>query len=333
MTHPITMRIVSGVQPSGFIHIGNYLGAFNRWVKLQEDTNNDCFFFLADLHSLTLPQDPKQLSQQIFDTMRSFLAVGLDPAKCTMYVQSEIPHHTELNWIFNTLTPLSELKDMHQFKEKSVKHKNDINAGLFTYPVLQSADVLLYDGEMVPVGEDQRQHIELMRDIARKFNKRFGQTFPEPKFYEGEKPLKIMGLQHPEDKMSKSDDNANNAVGIFDEPDVIRKKISKAVTDSENEIKFDEDAKPGLSNLLTIHALISDRSVNDSLKAFEGKSYGEFKNDLVEMLIEHFSPMRERFEQLASDEAFVRNTFADGTKKATALAAAKAKTVKEKVGL
>ena len=249
------MRIISGIQPTGKIHIGNYLGAIKQWLELQK--KEDCIFFIADLHSLTCPYEPKDLKESIIEAAICYLAAGIDPEKSIFFTQSDVPEHTRLAWIFNTVCPIGELERMTQFKEKSKQFRKNINAGLLTYPVLQAADILLYKAGAVPVGKDQVQHIELTRTIARRFNQKFGQTFSEPRAILSE-GSKIMSLTDPKKKMSKSSD-PNNCISLFEEPEAIRKKIMSAVTDTGKTVKYSPKTKPGISNLITIYSLFSDR--------------------------------------------------------------------------
>jgi len=251
------MRVFSGIRPTGELHIGNYLGAIKQWVKLQEE--NECFFCIVDYHAITTPFKPEEMERNIFDTLIAYLAAGLDPKKCTIFVQSHVKEHTELAWILGTITPLGDLKRMTQFKEKSKKHPEYVNAGLLNYPLLMAADILLYKTDLVPVGKDQVQHVELTREIARRFNKMFGKVFKEPKVLlsEGEK---IMSLQNPKKKMSKTDD-PKGCILLFDEPEEIEKKIMRAVTDLGKEIKYDPVKKPGISNLLKIYSIFSEKGI------------------------------------------------------------------------
>ena len=252
------MRILSGIQPTGSIHIGNYLGALKQWVELQK--KNKCIFFIADLHSLTIPYEPKEFQKNILEAAIAHLAIGISPQKSIFFVQSQVKEHTELCWLLNTICPVGDLQRMTQYKEKAKQFKKNINAGLLNYPVLQAADILLYKTEMVPVGKDQVQHIELARTIARKFNKKFGKTFPEPEPLLSEKGAKIMSLKDPKKKMSKSL-GPDFYVSIFDEPEEIKRKVMSAVTDTEKIIKYNPSRKPGISNLLTIYSLFSELSL------------------------------------------------------------------------
>jgi len=322
------MRVVSGIRPSGDLHIGNYLGAIKQWIELQE--KHECFFFVADLHALTTPFDPKILKKEIQETVVSYLALGLNPEKVTLFVQSQISEHTELAWILGCLTPLGELKRMTQFKEKA-KEQKEVKAGLLNYPLLMAADILLYQADLVPVGKDQVQHIELTRDIAKMFNKKFGETFVIPRalLSEGEK---IMSLQNPKKKMSKSGDE-RECIFLFEEPEKILEKVKKAVTDSGKEIKYDPKKKPGISNLIKIYSLFSGKDKKEVEKEFKGKTYYEFKLKLAKLLIEKLSHFRKKKEEFSKREIFVKEILEKGTKKAKEIAQETMEEVKQKIGL
>lgn len=322
--------VVSGVQPSGEIHIGNYLGAIKQFVRLQEKYQT--YFFIADLHALTLrQQEPKKLKQQTLNLAALYLACGLDPKKTTLFVQSHVPAHTELGWILNTITPLGELYRMTQFKEKSERH--EILAGLLNYPTLMAADILLYQTDFVPVGEDQLQHLELTRTLARKFNSRYGKTFKEPKALLQKEGAKIMGLDDPTKKMSKSAARPANYVGLLDSPDEIRRKIKIAVTDSGREIKYHQETKPAISNLLAIYSLMADMPIPKLEKKYAGKNYSEFKADLAEVLVKKLSPIQKKYRELSKNSRNLKKILADGAKKASAVAEKTLSAVKEKIGL
>lgn len=326
----INQIVVSGVQPTGVIHIGNYLGAFKNFLKLQN--NFQCFFFIADLHSLTVPQKSAKLQEQIYELMAAFLALGINPEKATLFIQSLVPAHTELSWILSTITPLSYLKEMHQFKEKAKKQGRDVNAGLFTYPILQAADVLLYDADFVPVGRDQIQHIELIRDLAKRFNEKFGNVFKIPEVLVNEDLAKIMSLKNPFKKMSKSD-SEKNYLGVFDEPDVIRKKILGAATDSGNEIIFDPKNKPAISNLLLIAAGILDKNIDDTIKILKSESYLKFKEKLADLIIEYFADARKKRQNLIKDKSRLTEIFIQGAKEASIVALKKLNVIKRALGI
>lgn len=322
--------VVSGVQPTGVIHIGNYLGAFKNFLKLQSDYK--CFFFIADLHSLTVPQEAEKLKSRVLELMAAFLALGLNPQKSILFIQSFIPEHAELSWILSTLTPLSYLKEMHQFKEKAKKQGRDVNAGLFTYPILQSSDVLLYDADFVPVGQDQVQHIEIIRDLAKRFNDKYGQTFKIPQPLINKNAAKIMSLKDPVKKMSKSDSD-KTYIGIFEEPDIIKKKIKAAATDSGSEILFDPEKKPAISNLLSMAAGILDKDINEAAQIMKSGSYTQFKDKLAELIIDHFSEARRKKEKLLSDKNALEEVFLRGSSAAREISAKKIQDVKRKLGL
>ncbi|MDP3784763.1 MAG: tryptophan--tRNA ligase [bacterium] len=322
--------VVSGVQPSGEIHIGNYLGAIKQFVELQNKYQT--YFFIADLHALTLrPQEPEKLRKQTLNLAALYLACGLYPKKTTLFIQSHVPAHTELGWILSTLTPLGELYRMTQFKEKSEKH--EVLAGLLNYPTLMAADILLYQADLVPVGEDQLQHLELTRTLARKFNSRYGKTFKEPKALLQKEGAKIMGLDDPSKKMSKSEARPANYIGLLDSPDEIRRKIKIAVTDSGREIKYHPEAKPAISNLLAIYSLMTEKSIAELEKKYAGKSYSEFKADLAEVLVEKLSPIQKKYRALLKNPKTLKTILAKGAKKASAIAGKTLKEVKEKIGL
>lgn len=324
-------RIFSGIQPTGLIHIGNYLGAIKNWVKLQDEY--DSIFCVVDLHALTVPQDPKTFKDKVFDLAATLLAAGLNPKKCLLFAQSHVPEHTEMTWLLNTITPIGELERMTQFKEKAEKFRESINMGLFDYPVLMAADILLYDAEVVPVGEDQRQHIELSRIIARKFNNRFGNTLIEPEALIQKEGARIMSLSSPSKKMSKSD-NPENFIAISDEPEIIREKIKKAVTDSGKEIKYDPEQKPAISNLLIIFSQFSGRTIKEIEKEFTGKNYVEFKAALSETIIKGLEPLQvKRKELLVENPEKVNAVLKEGAKKARQIASKKLQEVKKKMGL
>jgi len=322
------MRVVSGIRPSGGIHIGNYLGAIKQWIELQE--KHECFFFVADLHAITTSFNPEILRKEILETVVSYLALGLNPEKAILFVQSQIPEPTELSWIFGCLTPLGELKRMTQFKEKA-KEQKEVKAGLLNYPLLMAADILLYKADLVPVGKDQLQHVELTRNIAKIFNKKFGETFVIPKaiLSKGEK---IMSLQNPKKKMSKSGDE-RECIFLFEEPKKILEKIKKAVTDSGKEIKYDPKRKPGISNLIKIYSLFSGKEPKEIEKEFRRKNYYEFKLKLGELLIEKLSYFRKKKEEFSKREIFVKEILERGRKKAKEIAQKTVEKVRQKIGL
>ncbi len=324
------MRILSGIQPTGSIHIGNYLGAIKQWLDLQK--KEDCLFFIADLHALTIPYDEKKFQENILETAVAYLALGVDPQKSIFFVQSEVKEHSELSWLLSTLTPLGELERMTQFKDKSAQFKKNINAGLLTYPILQSADILLYKAEAVPVGKDQVQHIELTRTIAKKFNNRFGETFPEPKEMLSKNGAKIMSLNDPKKKMSKSL-GPQSYLSIFEEPKDIKKKIMSAVTDTGSEIKYDEKKKPGISNLLNIYSLFSGQTIKELENKFSNKGYADLKKGLAGLLIESLEDFRKKRKELLSRKVFVEEILKLGAKKAQNIADSTIIEVHKKMGL
>lgn len=326
----IFMKIFSGIQPSGEIHLGNYLGAIKQWVALQE--KNDCIYCIVDLHALTIPYDPKTLQQKIKDTVIAFIAAGINPEKSIIFVQSHVKEHAELGWLLNTICPVGELQRMTQYKDKSKKFTENINAGLLNYPVLQCADVLLYKGEAVPIGKDQEQHVELMRTLARKFNQKFGQTFKEPESMILKEGSKIMSLTDPKKKMSKSDD-AKSCIFLFDEPQAITKKIMSAETDSGKDIIYNITKKPGISNLLTIYSLLADKTIQDIEKEFKGKGYGDFKKSLAQVVIDKLEPFRRKQKELLTREVYIEEILKQGQRRASTIANATMQEVRTKMGL
>lgn len=335
------MRVLSAVQPTGRIHIGNYLGAIKQWLDLQK--KNECIFIIVDLHALTEPYDPKSFQNLILDLAATYLAAGLDPKKCLLFIQSQVPEHTELMWLLNTITPVGDLLRMTQFKEKSEKFKKLLNAGLLNYPILMAADILLYKTQLVPVGEDQLQHLELTRTIARKFNKTFGKTFPEPKAIlsetganpEGKQVsygARILSLQEPLKKMSKSD-GPETRIDLDDLPNAIRQKIKTAVTDSGREVKYDLKNKPAISNLLTIYSLFSRKSIPELEKKYKNRGYAEFKKDLAEVIIKNLEPLQQKRQVLLKKPAQLRKILNDGAKRAKKIAQKNLKEIKTKMGL
>ncbi len=324
------MKILSGIQPTGSIHIGNYLGAIKQWVELQE--KNECIFFIADLHSLTIPYKPEELAKNIIEAAIAHLAAGIDPQKSIFFVQSDIKEHTELCWLLNTVCPVGELQRMTQYKEKTKQFKKNINAGLLVYPVLQAADILLYKAEGVPVGKDQVQHIELARTIARKFNQRFGKVFPEPKALLPKIGAKIMALDNPKQKMSKSL-GPQSYISLFEDSKEIKKKIMSAVTDTGKVIKYNPNRKPGISNLLTIYSLFSEKPIKELEKKFKDKGYAYFKKSLTQLLIDSLEPFRKKRKELLSREVFVKETLKVGAKRAQPIAESTIHETRAKMGL
>lgn len=322
-------RVFSGVQPTGNIHLGNYLGALKQFVELQED--HECIYCIVDMHAITVPQDPKTLKEHILDVAALYLAVGVDPEKSIVFVQSDVPGHAELSWVLTCNSYTGELSRMTQFKDKS-KNKESAPTGLFTYPVLMAADILLYDTDVVPVGNDQKQHIELCRDLAVRVNGKYPDTFviPDGRFLK--EGARIMALDDPSKKMSKSAENIHSRISLLDEPSKIKKSIMKATTDSEGVIRFDVENKPGISNLLNIYSALSGTSIPELEKTYEGKGYGDFKKDLVEVTCETLAPIRTRFEEIRHSDELIK-VLKDGAQKADAIAQKTMKRVKENFGL
>ncbi len=322
--------LFSGMQPSGKPTLGNYLGAFKNWGTLQEEYN--CIYCIADLHAITVRQEPSMLRKYTKELFALYLAAGLDNTKNIIYIQSNVSAHSELAWILNCYTYMGELSRMTQFKDKSQKQGKNIPTGLFNYPVLQAADILLYQTAVVPVGEDQRQHLELSRDIAIRFNNIYGDIFKIPEIYIPKAGAKIMGLQNPTKKMSKSDtDNENNVIYLLDDLKVIANKIKRSVTDSDNQIIY-SDEKPGIKNLLNIYCAITNKEIKQAEKDFSGFGYGAFKEAVAEVVIEEIRPIQENFKRILADREFIEEAIKDGAKKAEYIANKTLKKVKKKVG-
>jgi tryptophanyl-tRNA synthetase len=365
-------RIFSGVQPTGNLHIGNYLGAIKQWLELQD--SYEAFFCVVDEHAITVPQNPKELQENTLNLAMIYLAAGVDPKKSTIFIQSHVPAHAELGWILNTMTPLGELERMTQFKSKGkiadfqdifqpltytetdiqpkedpldiIRKQNEviknfigdfsqrskISAGLLNYPTLMAADILLYQTDAVPVGDDQSQHVELTRSLAKRFNNRFGEVFKIPELLIRKETARIMGLDDPTKKMSKSATSTNNYIALLDAPDEIRRKVKIAVTDSEKEVRYDENTKPAISNLMQIYAAFSDKSHQDIQNAYAGKSYADFKNDLGELLVEKLTPFQEKYYELAKDKKQVLDILHTGADRANEIANATLCDVQQKIG-
>nr|WP_149185004.1 tryptophan--tRNA ligase [Streptomyces sp. TRM49041] len=325
-------RVLSGIQPTaGSFHLGNYLGAVRQWVALQE--THDAFYMVVDLHAITVPQDPAELRANTRLAVAQLLAAGLDPERCTLFVQSHVPEHAQLAWVMNCLTGFGEASRMTQFKDKSAKQGADrATVGLFTYPILQVADILLYQANEVPVGEDQRQHIELTRDLAERFNGRFGETFTVPAPYILKETAKIFDLQDPTAKMSKSASTPKGLINLLDEPKATAKKVKSAVTDTDTVIRFDPEEKPGVSNLLTIMSTLTGTSVDDLVKGYEGKMYGALKTDLADIVVEFVTPFRTRTQEYLDDPETLDSILAKGAEKARAVAAETLAQTYDKVG-
>jgi len=324
-------RIFSGIQPSGIIHLGNYLGAIKQWVELQKD--NEAIYCIVDLHALTVPQDPKELSKNIYRVAATYLACGVDAEKSTIFVQSHRPEHSELAWILSTFTHFGEMQRMTQFKDKAKKFSNDnIPLGLFSYPTLMASDILLYQTDTVPVGQDQKQHVELTRNLAQRFNGRFGETFTVPEAFIPESGARIMGLDDPSNKMSKSATSPNNYIALTDDADTINRKISRAVTDSGSEIKSGPD-KPAITNLLNIFSLLTSTSVQDIENRYQGRTYAEFKKDLAEVVVENVTPAGNKIKELERDTEALKSILDNGAKKLATSAQDTLSRVRDRIGL
>ena len=302
--------ILSGIQPSGNLCIGNYLGALKQWKQMQNDYES--IFLIVDLHSITTNQIPSDLRNRCLSFAAQYIACGINPEKSNIIIQSHVPQHTELMWVLSCLTYQGELSRMTQYKSKS-KNLRNINAGLFTYPILMAADILLYQADLVPVGSDQKQHLELSRDIALRFNNKYSETFKIPESFIPETGSRIMSLQNPDDKMSKSDDNLNNIIALLDEPNIIKKKINRAVTDSGSEIVFDNKNKAGLSNLINIYKSLSNESISDIEKNYQGKMYSDFKEDLSNLIIETLKPIKLEYDKLIKDKDYLLTILKNGS--------------------
>jgi tryptophanyl-tRNA synthetase len=326
-------RVLSGIQPThDSFHLGNYLGALKQWVQLQED--NDAFYCVVDLHALTVETDPKVLQKRILLSAAQLIAIGIDPSKCTLFIQSHVPAHNQLAWVLECITGFGEAGRMTQFKDKSQKGGADrTNVGLFTYPILQAADILLYQADFVPVGEDQRQHIELTRDLGQRFNSKYKEIFNIPQAQIIKSLAKINDLQEPTAKMSKSATSMSGVIEILDAPEITLKKFKSSVTDDGKEVKFDEKGKPGISNLLSIHSALSGKSIEAIENEFAGKGYGDFKTAVAEVVIAEIEPIRERTKQLMDDPAELVNLLNVGAKKANEVASNTLKAVYAAIGL
>ena len=326
-------RVLSGIQPThDSFHLGNYLGALKQWVALQDD--NDAYYCVVDLHALTVETDPKLLQKRTLLSAAQLIAIGIDPGKSTLFVQSQVPAHNQLAWVFECITGFGEASRMTQFKDKSQKGGAErTNVGLFTYPILQAADILLYQPDFVPVGEDQRQHIELTRDIAERFNKKFGKVFNIPQAQIIKSLAKISDLQEPTAKMSKSATSMAGVIEILDTPEAILKKFKSSVTDDDKEIRFDEKLKPGISNLLSIHSALSGKSVKEVESEFSGKGYGDFKSVVAEIVIETLKPIARRTNELMSDKDGLIKILQDGSERANQVASSTLKAAYSAVGI
>ena len=323
--------ILSGIQATGSLTLGNYIGALTNWVEMQD--KYDCYYMIADLHTLTVRRDPEELRKNTLSLIALYIAAGLDPEKNTIFVQSHVPAHSQLSWILNCYTYMGELNRMTQFKDKAAKHADNINSGLFNYPVLMAADILLYNADLVPVGEDQRQHLEITRDIAERFNSLYGDTFKVPEAYIPKAGARIMGLQDPTSKMSKSAENELDKILLTDTPEDIMKKFKKAVTDSENKVRYDKENKPGVSNLMTIYSVIKNKSMEEIEKEFDGVGYGDFKKAVGEAVVGRLEPLQARYYELINEPEKLRAIYEKGDKKAQEKTAELLKEVYRKVGL
>jgi tryptophanyl-tRNA synthetase len=327
------MRILSGITTSGMqgeVHLGNYLGAMRQHIALQND--NEAFYMLANLHAITVPYPPETIRSNVYKVGALYLALGLDPQRCTLFVQSLVPEHAELTWLLNSIATMGEMRRMTQFKDKGGEHNDSVSVGLFDYPVLMAADILLYQTQLVPVGEDQKQHIELTRDLAERFNHRFGQTFTIPEPMIPEEGARIMSLTDPTKKMSKSGD-AEGSIGLLDDAETIRQKLKKAVTDSESIIRYDKEKKPAISNLITIYSLVSGKTTQQIEDSEVITGYGGFKDEVAEALIAFLAPVQERYRALISQPEQLDAVLRQGSERARIVAAQTLRQVKDKMGI
>lgn len=322
--------MLSGIQPSGALHVGNYLGAIRHWPEMLDEF--DCYFFLADLHTITVRQEPAELRKRVLELLASYIACGLDPEKCTLFIQSHVPAHSQLSWVLNCYTMFGELSRMTQFKDKSARNADNINAGLFTYPVLMASDILIYQPDFVPVGEDQRQHVEICRDIANRFNGIYGDVFKIPEPYIAKVGARIMSLSTPDKKMSKS--QPEGCVLLMDRPEDIMRKFKRAVTDSDTEhcVRYAPAEKPGVANLMQIYASVTGKSFEEIEKEFDGKGYGVFKPAVGEAVVECLRPLREETQRLLNDKAYLESVYHVGAEKAAYVANKTLRKVYKKVG-
>src|SRR4029079_9976734 len=321
-------RIFSGAQPTGQLHIGNYLGALKNWVALQEEYES--FYCIVNLHAITMPQDPKVLKQKTLDLARIYLAAGIDPNKSTIFIQSDVPEHAELTWVLSCISRMGELERMTQFKDKGKGNRERAGVGLFTYPILMAADILLYQTNLVPIGQDQKQHLELTRDLAERFNRDFGETFVIPEAYIPPVGAKIMSLLEPAKKMSKSDENPNGSIFLLDDAYTITKKIKRAVTDSGTDINFDPE-RPAITNLLTIYHLLTGNSDEECIAHFQGKGYGQFKTELAEAVVEFLRPFQDRYAEI--DDGSLRSILDAGAERAREIADGTLEKVNRSLGI
>ena len=324
----MSKRIFSGAQPTGNLHIGNYLGALRNWVGLQHEYES--FFCIVNLHAITLPQDPKHLAEKTRELARIYLAAGIDPKVSVIFIQSDVPAHAELAWILNCVTRIPELERMTQFKDKAKKQREQVGAGLLTYPTLMAADILLYQTDLVPVGHDQKQHLELTRDLAQRFNRDYGDTFTLPDVFIPKVGAKIAALDDPSKKMSKSEENDNSRINMLDDADTVRRKFRRAVTDSGSEIRFDE-SRPGVTNLLSVYQIMTGRAPAEIEAHFEGKGYGKLKEEVAEATVEYLRPFRERVLAITDEE--LNRVLADGRDRARSIAGETLRRVYERLGI
>ena len=322
-------RILSGIQPSGDLTLGSYLGAIRNWAALADEY--DCYYMMADMHTITVRQVPAELRRHTLVQLAAYIASGLDPEKNVLFVQSHVPAHAQLGWVLDCYTMFGELSRMTQFKDKSAKNADNINAGLFTYPALMAADILLYQTDLVPVGEDQRQHLELTRDIAQRFNGIYGDVFKVPDAYIGKVGARVMALQEPTKKMSKSDENQNNIITLMDDPKVIMNKMKRAMTDSDTEVRFAEE-KPGISNLLSIYCAVTGKTIAEAEKEFAGVGYGTFKTAVGEAVVAELEPVQKRVKELEANKDYLDAIIKGGAEKASRLADRTLTKVQKKVG-
>ncbi|MDR7856534.1 tryptophan--tRNA ligase [Tissierella sp.] len=321
--------VFSAVQPSGALTIGNYIGAIKNWVELQDEY--DCYYCIVDMHAITVPQVPKELRKKTLELLAVYLACGIDPEKTSLFIQSHVPAHAELTWVLNSISYMGQLNRMTQFKEKSKKSEENLNAALFTYPVLMASDILLYQADLVPVGDDQKQHLELARDLAERFNNKYSDTFKVPDPLIKEVGARIMSLQDPESKMSKSDSDENGYILILDDKDAIRRKIKRAVTDSLGIMAYN-DEQLGLKNLLTIYSIFSKEEIPQIISRYEGQGYGKFKEDLAELITEGLSPIQEKYDYLIKNKDYLEKIYKAGAEKAEYQAMKTLRKVYKKVG-
>ncbi|WP_169710445.1 tryptophan--tRNA ligase [Natranaerobius trueperi] len=322
--------IFSGAQPSGSLTLGNYIGAIKNWKSLEDDYQ--CIFSIVDLHSLTVRQDPESFRESALSFLAQYLACGLNPDKSIIFFQSHVREHTELAWLLNCMTYMGELNRMTQFKEKSERHSDNVNAGLYTYPVLMAADILLYQTSLVPVGEDQKQHLELSREVAERFNNAYGDTFKIPEVHIPKVGARVMDLQEPEKKMSKSEENDKGVLYLLESEKSLTKKIKRAVTDNENQVAF-SDAQPGIKNLISIYSKLTSNTVEEVEEQFSGKGYGDFKKAVAEVVIENLRPIQDKYQEYMENRDYLEEVYTKGAEKASGIASKTMEDVREKLGL